>query len=99
MRPEQPGATPAMNYQRTTISCDFGNSPCVWAASSIEGHQRSHATAYDTARKDLLALAGLGFLLQGKRGRAMAFHVPPDLEQQIGRGPGQAQPSSPANRW
>lgn len=67
------------------------------AVYSIAGHQRSHATAYDTARKDLLALAGLGFLLQGKRGRAMAFHVPPDLDQQIGRRQGQAQPSSPAN--
>jgi Fic family protein len=46
---------------------------------SIEGHQRSHNTAYDTARRDLLELHQSGLLMKSKRGRAMVFTVPGDF--------------------
>lgn len=51
----------------------------------VEGHQRSHGVAYQTARTDLLTLVELGLLEQGRRGRAFVFIAPPDLEQRIGK--------------
>ena len=50
---------------------------------TIESHRRSHNVTYQTARTDLLALAGLGLLEQHKRGRAFFFFAPEDLEQRI----------------
>lgn len=50
---------------------------------SIEGHRRSHAVVYQTARADLLSLAATGLLMQRKRGRAFVFEAPPDLEQRL----------------
>ena len=47
---------------------------------TIEGHQRSHDTAYNTARTDLLALADQGLFLKGQSGKKMVFHPIPDLE-------------------
>jgi Fic family protein len=52
-------------------------------AYTIEGHQNSHRSAYDTARRDLLSLAARGLLTQGKRGRAMVFRAAPDLDERI----------------
>ena len=53
------------------------------AIYSVEGHQNSHMTAYETARRDLLALVGAGLLLKGKRGNAMTFWPPSDLSKRI----------------
>jgi Fic family protein len=50
---------------------------------TIEAHQNSHRSAYDTARRDLLSLAELGLLTKGKRGRAMIFRATPDLTDRI----------------
>ena len=50
---------------------------------TIEGHQNSHRTAYDTARRDLLSLADHGLLTQGKRGRAMIFRAASDITERI----------------
>ena len=50
---------------------------------TIEGHQESHKTAYDTARKDLLSLAEEGLLRMGKRGRMMIFTPAQDLYEKI----------------
>ena len=50
---------------------------------NIEGHQRSHDSAYDTARRDLLTLASEGLLEQGKRGKALIFRAPKDLAVRI----------------
>lgn len=49
----------------------------------IEGHQRTHAIAYETARSDLLALAESGLLSQAKSGKAYVFAVPQDLRKRI----------------
>ncbi len=46
---------------------------------TIEGHQKSHGVAYNTARTDMLGLADHGLLLQGKSGKKMVFHAQDDL--------------------
>lgn len=54
---------------------------------TIEGHQRSHDTAYNTARTDLLDLAEQGLFLKGKSGKKMVFHASRELEQSIREAP------------
>lgn len=49
----------------------------------IESHRNSHGVSYQTARTDLLTLADLGLLDQGKRGRTLTFKAPSDLERRI----------------
>jgi len=53
------------------------------AAYTIEGHQRSHDTAYNTARMDLLDLTAQGLLQQSKSGKKMVFHASTSLEQML----------------
>ena len=50
---------------------------------TIEGHQRSNDTAYNTARTDLLGLADQELFLKGKSGKKMVFHASKDLEEAI----------------
>lgn len=50
---------------------------------TIEGHRRSHGIVYDTARKDLLDLAGRGWFKQKKLGRAFVFVPAPDLDKRV----------------
>jgi len=49
----------------------------------IEGHQRTHAVVYETARSDLLVLTKLKLLSQSKSGKAHVFSVPQDLRKRI----------------
>lgn len=50
---------------------------------TVESHRRSHNVAYETARSDLLDLAGLGLLAQGKVGKAFRFTPVPDVEERL----------------
>jgi Fic family protein len=50
---------------------------------TIEMHQRSHGTSYQTARADLLALAQGGFLSYTREGKAFVFVAMPDLEKRL----------------
>ncbi len=50
---------------------------------TVEGHQRSHDTAYDTARRDLLGLVDEGLLDQQKSGKRMVFYPVSKLEESI----------------
>ena len=50
---------------------------------TIQSHRRSHDVAYATARNDLLELTRSGLLVQAKRGRALVFQVPGDLERRL----------------
>ncbi len=50
---------------------------------TIEGHQRSHDSAYNTARTDLLKLADEGLFLKGKNGKKMVFHASKNLEESL----------------
>lgn len=54
-------------------------------AYRIEGHQRSHAIVYQTARADLLALEALKLLEKEKVGKAYVFYAPVDLQARIAR--------------
>jgi hypothetical protein len=49
----------------------------------VETHQRTHGVVYQTARTDLLKLASLGLLHQGRSGRAFHFTAPDDLKERI----------------
>ncbi|MBN8458852.1 MAG: Fic family protein [Verrucomicrobia bacterium] len=55
---------------------------------TIEGHQRSHDSSYNTARTDLLDLVAQGLLDQSKSGKRMVFYPSPRLEQAIRDGSG-----------
>jgi len=52
---------------------------------TIEGHRRSHAIAYGTARSDLMKLAEAQLLLQRRYGKEFVFEVPADIIEQIRR--------------
>jgi Fic family protein len=64
------------------------------ASYTVEGHQRSHNTAYDTARKDLLALAECRLLDLHKSGKKMVFYPAPGLEESIRKGISRTDSSS-----
>jgi Fic family protein len=53
---------------------------------TVEAHQRSHGTVYETARRDLLDLVKSGLLIKGKSGRTMVFRPPADFSERIKRG-------------
>jgi Fic family protein len=52
---------------------------------TFASHQKSHNVVYQTARTDLLGLAGLGVLEKRKRGRQMVFVAPSDLAERLKR--------------
>ncbi len=58
------------------------------ASYTVEGHQRSHDSSYNTARTDLLDLVVQGLLDQAKSGRRMVFYPSPRLAQAIREGSG-----------
>lgn len=76
-----PGLRARLNHRQTALLGHALKHP--GAAYRVEGHQRSHGVVYQTARTDLLALAELGLLEQGRAGRAFVFIAPADLQQRI----------------
>ena len=54
-------------------------------AYKIEGHQRSHAVVYQTARADLLALNELKLLEKERVGKSFIFYAPADLRERIAK--------------
>jgi len=50
---------------------------------TIESHRTSHATVYETARRDLLDLVKRGLLQTIKVGRALHFRPAPDLSEKL----------------
>jgi Fic family protein len=50
---------------------------------TIQSHQKSHNVVYQTARTDLLELAGKQLLVQGKVGNAYTFAAPGDLAKRL----------------
>lgn len=61
-------------------------------AYRIDGHQRSHAVVYQTARADLLGLSELGLLSKQKLGKSFLFVVPQDLRETLARLAGAGSP-------
>lgn len=54
------------------------------AEYTIEGHRRSHAVVYDTARRDLMELVERRWFEQRKRGRAFVYVPTDDLARRVG---------------
>jgi hypothetical protein len=54
---------------------------------TVEGHQRSHGTVYETARRDLLELVQAGLFPKSRRGRTMVFRTSPDFSTRLKHGP------------
>ncbi len=50
---------------------------------TFKSHSVSHRIAYETARKDLLELAGKGLIIQIKRGKRYSFIPVSDLEERL----------------
>ncbi|HWM26411.1 MAG TPA: Fic family protein [Chthoniobacterales bacterium] len=61
---------------------------------TVEGHQRSHSTVYETARRDVLRLVEEGLLTQAAkgRGRTRFYAAPHDLRARIEWMPEKKQP-------
>lgn len=76
-----PGLRARLNHRQIALLTHALKNP--GAAYRVEGHQRSHGVVYQTARTDLLDLARLGLLEQGRAGRAFVFIAPADLERRI----------------
>lgn len=52
---------------------------------TIESHRRTHDTAYQTARTDLLWLVEAGLMQQHRQGKAFVFTASPDLGKKLRR--------------
>lgn len=52
---------------------------------TIQSHRQSHNVSYQTARTDLLTLAELTLLEQGKSGRSFVFDAPQDLRGRLNK--------------
>jgi Fic family protein len=76
--------TRAFNHRQQTLLSHAIRHPGT--RYTIDGHRRSHAVAYDTARNDLLELNAEQFLEMKRQGRAFVFLPPPDLEEKVRRG-------------
>jgi Fic family protein len=53
---------------------------------TVASHQRSHRVVYQTARSDLLALTGAGYLTKIRLGRAFGFTPDPRLAERLRAG-------------
>jgi Fic family protein len=76
--------TRAFNYRQQALLTHAIRHPGT--RYTIDGHRRSHAVAYDTARNDLLDLSAEKFLEMKRQGRAFVFLSPVDLEEKVRRG-------------
>jgi Fic family protein len=74
------GAT-ELNYRQQALIAHALRKPGT--RYTIEGHRRSHAIVYETARYDLMDLARLGLLESRKVGRAFVFIAPADLGDRL----------------
>ena len=74
------GAT-ELNYRQQALIAHALRKPGT--RYTIEGHRRSHAIVYETARYDLIDLARLGLLESRKMGRAFTFIAPTDLGDRL----------------
>ncbi|MEY3896409.1 MAG: hypothetical protein RLZZ214_1929 [Verrucomicrobiota bacterium] len=55
-----------------------------FAAYTVVGHQNSHGTSNQTAKNDIAALEGKGFLQRGKVGKAFVYSPAADLAGKLG---------------
>jgi Fic family protein len=83
----------SLNHRQATLVSHALRHPDM--TYTVEAHQRSHGTVYETARRDLLELVQAGLLLKSKRGRTMVFRTSPDFSIKLKRGPEAREKSEP----
>jgi len=76
-----PGISERLNHRQVALLSHALRHP--GHGYTVESHRRSHRITPQTARTDLMGLAGLGLLEQRKRGRAFVFLARSDLHQRI----------------
>ena len=73
-----------LNHRQLTLINNALSNPGM--EYTVSSHMKSHATAYQTARSDLLELSDeLGVLRRYKAGKKMVFVAPPDLGDLVSR--------------
>lgn len=72
---------PELNHRQQALIAHALRHPGF--AYRITGHGARHAVVYQTARTDLLSLAGMGLLEQRKAGRALVFVAPKNLQERL----------------
>lgn len=72
---------PELNHRQQALIAHAIRHPGF--AYKIAGHGARHGVVYQSARKDLLELAGLSLLEQRKVGRAFVFVAPKELESRL----------------
>ena len=72
-----------LNYRQVALLVSMRKHPEM--VHTIESHRRSHNVTYQTARTDLLKLAGVGLVAMSKPGRAFVFAPAHDFDERLGR--------------
>ena len=72
-----------LNYRQVALLVSMRKHPEM--VHTIESHRRSHNVTYQTARTDLLKLAGLGLVAMAKPGRAFVFAPAHDFDERLGQ--------------
>ena len=70
-----------LNYRQVALIVAMRKHPDMFL--TIESHRRSHNVSYQTARTDLFKLADLRLAKSAKRGRAFAFALAEDFDDQL----------------
>lgn len=76
-----PGLADQLNHRQVALLTHALKHP--GHGYTVESSRRSYRVTLQTARTDLLTLARLKLLEQGKRGRALVFYAPEDLRARI----------------
>ena len=76
-----PGLADQLNHRQVALLTHALKHPSH--SYTVESYRRSHRVTLQTARTDLLLLARLKLVEQGKRGRALVFYAPEDLRARI----------------
>jgi len=76
-----PGLADQLNHRQVALLTHALKHP--GHGYTVESSRRSHRVTLQTARTDLLTLARLKLVEQGKRGRALVFYAPEDLRARI----------------
>ncbi|MGH8612689.1 MAG: Fic family protein [Gammaproteobacteria bacterium] len=76
-----PGLADQLNHRQVALLTHALKHP--GHGYTVESYRRSHRVTLQTARTDLVTLARLKLVEQGKRGRALVFYAPDDLRARI----------------
>jgi Fic family protein len=81
---------PGLNHRQRSLIHDALKNPGI--VVTIRTHQGKHRVTYPTARADLLDLARIGLLNQGKLGKTLVFNPAEDLRKRLHLPPDATKP-------